>query len=73
MIDTGLLAPVGGSSGGTPSIKWRDTADFWSHSFHATPIGLMLKCPNQRGHGAPVPSPFRRLWWEGGVWDSEGD
>ena len=60
MTDWPLRVISSASSGGIPSIKG-GTADFWSHSFHATPIGLMLKCQNQRGHGAAVPSPFRRL------------
>ena len=41
-VGTLLVTKVGGgrSSGGeTPSIKG-GTADLWSHSFHATPIGL---------------------------------
>ena len=40
------LQSIKSSSGRTPSIKrggrGSGTADFWSHSFHATPIGLML-------------------------------
>ena len=36
------------------------TTDFWPQSFHATPIGLMLKSRVQPGALCPVLPPFRR-------------
>ena len=51
------------------------TADFWSHSFHATPLGLMLKCQNQRGArcpGAlPVPPPMNKKAKSEAFWKNE--
>ena len=37
------------------------TTDFWPQSFHATPIGLMLKSLFQPGTRCPSAPPFRRL------------
>ena len=52
------------NSGGTAPTKG-GTTDFWHHSFHATPIGLMLKSriqgdPVSRCPLPPVPPPIPR-------------
>ena len=45
------------------------TADCWPPSFHATPMGLMLKYRIQPGARCPSVPPFRRLWfWTWNAW-----
>ena len=42
----------------SPPPPRRDRIDFWPHSFHATPIGSMLKSRIQGAHGGTVyPAP----------------
>ena len=51
-----------GNNGGTAPTKG-GTTDFWHHSFHATPMGLMLKSRIQGDPVArcPPPPPFHHL------------
>ena len=52
------------TGGGAAPTAGRNTTDFWPHSFHATPVGLMLKYRIQGGTVPRCPPPpFRRLWW----------